>query len=52
MKKDECNTENCERNNGKKKKIAIGAALASVAALVGVGAIIKKRKAKKSKQAK
>lgn len=49
MKKEECNTA-CKDN--KKKKIAIGAAVASVAALVGIGAILKKKKAKKDKQAK
>lgn len=47
MKKEECNTSTCQKDKGKKKKIAIGAAIASVATLVGVGAIIKKRKAKK-----
>lgn len=50
MKEEENSLKNCKK--GKKKKIAIGAALASVVALVGVGAIIKKRKSKKNKQAK
>ncbi len=50
MKKEECNTGKC--NNSKKKKFAIGAALAGAATLIGIGAIIKNKKAKKDKQAK
>ena len=51
MKNKECNTEKCKDNN-RKKKFAIGAAIAGAAALVGIGAIAKNRKSKKEKQAK
>lgn len=50
MKKEDCGKKECQ-NKSKKKKIAIGAALAGAAALIGIGTIIKKNKDKK-KQAK
>lgn len=50
MKKEECKSDNCKSN--KKKKIAIGAAIASIAALVGIGAAVKSKKSKRDKQAK
>lgn len=49
MKKADCNKKECQ-NKSKKKKIAIGAALAGAAALIGIGTIIKKSK-DKNKQA-
>lgn len=50
MKKEECVTEKCKKS-GKKKKFVIGATIASAAALIGIGAIIKNKKSKKDKQA-
>ena len=52
MKKEECNTEKCKSSKGKKKKIAIGAAIAGTAALIGAGAVIKAKKNSRDKQAK
>ena len=51
MKKEECVTEKCKNKSSKKRKFAIGAIIASAAALVGIGAVIKNKKSKKDKQA-
>lgn len=53
MKKEVCNEEKCKTKKvSNKKKIAIGAGIASVAALIGIGAFLKNKKTSKEKQAK